>query len=354
MTRSVGVEEEMFLVDPSTRHLTAVSERVIRNSPTDSLEQELFLQQVESQTKPQLSLDVLLAELRDERRSAAEAAAAAGVALAATGTPVLADADGSVTHKDRYATMISRYQLAGRRALVCATHVHVSVDDDEAVAVIDSIGRWLPLLVALSSNSPFDHGEETGFASWRAQVWDGWPTAGPTEPFGDRAQYDRSVQDLVTTGAAVDEAMVYFDARIAQNYPTVEIRVADICTDVRDTVAIAGLARALVETAARVESRVPPMRVEVLRAARWRARRYGLTDSLVHPLTGLLVPASEAIRVLMSHVGEALDADDSRTAVQDGVERILREGSGAERQRRALRRGDLTTVVDDLVQRTLA
>ena len=126
MTRTVGVEEEMFLVDPSTRHLTAISERVIRNSADDAeLEHELFLQQVESQTKPQVTLDTLLNELRDERRAASEAAGKAGAALVATGTPVLADVEGSLTRDDRYAQMMSRDQLAGLDAIWWRHHVHV-------------------------------------------------------------------------------------------------------------------------------------------------------------------------------------------------------------------------------------
>lgn len=355
MTRTVGVEEEMFLVDPATRHLAAVSDRVIRQaSDVAGLEHELFLQQVESQTKPQLNLDDLLSEIRDERRAAAEGAGRAGVALVATGTPVLADVEGSLTHNERYARMIARHQQAGRRALVCATHVHVEVADDEAIGALDALSPWLPLLLALSSNSPIDHGVDTGFASWRAQVWDGWPTAGPTEPFRTRARYDQSVQDLIATGAAVDEAMVYFDARVARNFPTVEIRVADICTNARDTVVIAGLARALVETAAGSSTEPAPMRVELLRAARWRARRYGMTDSLVHPLTGRLVPAPDAVRAMLSHVSDALESDASRTLVEDGVGRIIRDGSGAQRQRRVLDDSGLTTVVDDLIRRTLA
>ncbi len=355
LTRTVGVEEEMFLVDPSTRHLTAVSDRVVRNSGDDAeLEHELFLQQVESQTQPQLSLDTLLDELRVERRKASDAASGAGAAVVATGTPVLADVDGSPTPDERYNRMIDRHQQVGRQALVCATHVHVEVRDEEAVAVVDSLARWLPLLLALSANSPIDHGEDTGFASWRAHVWDGWPTAGPTEPFGDRERYDRSVQDLISTGAAVDEGMVYFDARIARNFPTVEVRVADICTDARDTVVIAGLARALVETAGTSSDPPTPMRVEMLRAARWRARRYGMTDSLVHPMTGRLVPAAEAVRSLLDHVTDALEADASRATVEEGVERIIREGTGSELQRRASESGGLTAVVDDLIQRTLA
>jgi carboxylate-amine ligase len=358
MTRTVGVEEEMFLVDPSTRRLTAVSERVICHSDADdsddaTLEHELFLQQVETQTHPHRDLDDLLAELRSERHAGAEAAAKAGAVIVATGTPVLADVDGSITPDSRYAKMIAQHGLVGHGALACATHVHVEVDDDEAIAVIDSLARWLPLLVALSSNSPINRGVDTGFASWRAQLWDAWPTAGPVEPFGDRAGYDRSVRTLIDSGAALDEAMIYFDVRVARDFPTVEVRVADICTDIRDTVVIAALARALVETAAMAVNPGQPWRVEMLRAARWRARRYGLTDALMHPLDGQLVPASDALSAMLTHVSDALDADDSKVLVEEGVARLLREGSGAERQRRVLADYDIEAVVDDLIDRTL-
>ncbi len=359
MTRTVGVEEEMFLVDPSTRRLTSVADQVIGNSVEDgtghrALEHELFLQQVESQTTPQHSMGDLLADLRGRRRVSAEAAEAAGVAIVATGVPVLADVEGSTTHDARYEAMMARYELLGHRALACATHVHVEVDDSEAIRVIDALGPWLPLLLALSSNSPIDHGTDTGFASWRAQIWEGWPTAGPTEPFNDRAQYDRTVQDLIDSGAALDEAMIYFDARVAQNFPTVEVRVADVCTDVHDTVLIAALARGLVETAATTDGRPRSWRVEMLRAARWRARRYGLTESLIHPVSGHLVPAADALQALLDHVSDALEADDSRALADDGVARLLAVGSGAERQRQVLAESGIEAVVDDLIERTVA
>lgn len=348
----------MFLVDPRTRRLASVSDRVIRESrgaaeADQELEHELFLQQVESQTRPHRDLDELLTELRSERRQAADAAAQAGVAVVATGAPVLGVREGSTTHDHRYENMIDRYQLLGRQALVCATHVHVDVTEDEAVRVVDSLARWVPLLLALSSNSPIAHGEDTGYASWRAQIWDGWPTAGPVEPFGDRAGYDRAVQGLIESGAALDEAMIYFDVRIARNYPTVEVRVADMCTDVRDTVVVAGLARALVETAASARDSGGPLRVEMLRAARWRARRYGLSDRLVDPGSGRLEPAADVMRTLLDHTAHALEKDGSKDLVEDGVARLLRTGSGADRQRRVLQRDGLEAVVDDLIERTL-
>jgi carboxylate-amine ligase len=176
--RQVGVEEELFLVDPRTRRLVAASDRAADPSSPGDVEQELFLQQVEIQTAPHRDLGALDDDLRTARQGAAEAAAGAGTVLAATAAPVMSDADGDTTPKPRYGTMTSRYGQVGRTALVCGMHVHVDVrDDDEAVAVVDSLRPWLPLVLALSANSPFNLGADTSYASWRSQVWDAWPSA---------------------------------------------------------------------------------------------------------------------------------------------------------------------------------
>ena len=117
--------------------------------------------------------------------------------------------------------------------------------------MLDRIGPWLPVLLAMSANSPFWNGVDSGYASYRSQVWQRWPTAGPTGTFGSAAAYRQVIDDLVATGAALDRAMIYFDARLSERYPTLEIRVADVCLRAEDTVLIGALARALVETSAR-------------------------------------------------------------------------------------------------------
>jgi carboxylate-amine ligase len=130
-----------------------------------------------------------------------------------------------------------------------------------------------------------------------------------------------------------------------------------VCTDLDDTLLVAELARALVETAvrARAAGDVPePWRVELLRAARWRARRDGLTGSLVHPGSRSLVPAEEALMGLVDHVGAVLDEHGSRSTVEDGIRRLLAHGTGSERQRAVAAGADLAAVVDDLVERTRA
>jgi carboxylate-amine ligase len=359
--RQVGVEEEMFLIDPRTRQLAPVSDRVVHatHAAEDDLDQELFLQQLETRTRPHTDLAALSQDLVEERRLASESAESAGAALASVATPVLPHEDGRTTPKHRYVTMLETFgTIVGQGGLVCGTHVHVHVDQDEAVGIVDEIQPWLPLIAALSVNSPFYRGEDTGYASWRRQLYDGWPSAGPHEPFGDTAGYQDSVRELIASGAAMDEGMIYFDARLSRNFPTIEIRVADACTNIDDTVLIAELARALVETAARSRSAgeiAPPWRVEMLRAARWRARRNGLSESLMDPVTRSVVPAEKALAVLIDHLRPVLDENGTTELTEKGIRRLLVDGTGAQLQREvAARSSDLSAVVDDVIRRTRA
>ena len=184
--RKIGVEEELMLVDPETGHLTAVAEPAVRakeDAPTE-VEQELFLQQLETSTTPCETADDLSLGIRAGRRAVGEAAAAAGARAVAMATPVLAEENEEFTPKSRYRRIQDEYHEMARQMLVCAMHVHVDVsDDDEAVRVVDGIRPWLPLLVAIAANSPYWQGRDTGHASWRSQVWSRWPTAGPAQPF---------------------------------------------------------------------------------------------------------------------------------------------------------------------------
>ncbi|MDT0323939.1 YbdK family carboxylate-amine ligase, partial [Streptomyces millisiae] len=136
--------------------------------------------------------------------------------------------------------------------------------DEEGVAVLDRVRCWLPVLLALTANSPFWQGQDTRYASYRSRVWGRWPSAGPVELHGSAERYHEQVAALVSTGVLKDEGMVYFDARLSRSYPTVEVRIADVCQDPADTVLLAALTRALVETAAREwRAGEPPQDTEV-------------------------------------------------------------------------------------------
>ncbi|HET7430265.1 MAG TPA: glutamate--cysteine ligase [Nocardioides sp.] len=361
--RKVGVEEELLLVDRESRELANAAGAVLHGHRTErgpgetdaagDLEGELLRHMVETHTDPDADLDEIERQVRAARRTAVTAARDAGLALAAVAVPPLGSAEPGVSANPRYERIVNEFGDIGRRAGTLGMHVHVDIaDDEEGVRVIDGLRPWLPLLTALSANSPYAAGHDTGYASWRHQVWSRWPSAGSAEPYGSAAAYRQVAADLIRLGAALDPGMLYFDARLSEAYPTVEIRVADTCTDVEDALLVVALVRALVETLA-VQGEPAAVRSDLLRAAGWRASRYGVSGDLVHPLTWDVVPATVALRVLVEHVGPALDRAGDTGRVESGLARLSATGNGARRQRAAYERtGDLRGVVDDLVGRT--
>jgi len=365
--RTLGVEEELLLVDPETRQVSARSAEVLKenrehgegrapHSASDELDQELFLHQVETRTDPATDLADIERQLIAARRTAGEAAAAQGLAVIASGIVPIAGGEPQVSDNQRYRDMVETFGETARTGQTCGCHVHVAIDSrEEGVAVIDRIMPWLPVLVAVTANSPFFEGRDTGYASWRTQAWTRWPSAGATEQFGSLEGYDETSRLLKMTGAARDDGMLYYDARLSIHQPTVEVRVLDACTDVADAVFAAALVRGLVETARADAAAGLPLarwRAEILRACTWRASRVGLASSLVHPGEREVRPAREVLTALVDHVRPALGEAGDLDRVEEGVDRVLRAG-GATRQRAAFERaGSVGAVVDDLVDRT--
>jgi carboxylate-amine ligase len=358
--RTVGVEEELLLVDPETGEPQALSAAVLARAALDDadgevFEKELHTQMLEFATHPQAGMRELGAEIvrcRKEAARHAEESGCAVVALASSPLPV----SPSIGVGSRYQWMAEQYGTTSTD-LVLGCHVHVSVESDaEGVAVIDRIRPWLSVLSALSANSPFWQGKDTRYSSYRSRVWQRWPSAGPTEVFGSAEGYHRRVADMVATGVILDEAMAYFDARLSRRYPTVEIRVSDVCLHASTAVLIATLTRGLVETAARdwrAGEAPSGHSVSLLRLAAWRAARSGLTEELLHPATMHRLPAEAVVRALLDHVGDALtDSHDLDCARQCCAE-LLRRGNGARVQRELLAgTGSLRDVVTECVRHT--
>ncbi|MEU6376094.1 glutamate--cysteine ligase [Streptomyces sp. NPDC046909] len=358
--RTVGVEEELLLVDPETGEPRALSAAVLARAAHDGtngdvFEKELHNQMLEFATHPQSEMAELAAEIVRCRKEAARHAGEIGCAVAALATSPL-PVSPSVNVGRRYQWMAEQYGITSKD-LVLGCHVHVSVDsDDEGVAVIDRMQPWLSVLAALSANSPFWQGRDTRYSSYRSRVWQRWPSAGPTEVFGSAECYHRRVADMVATGVILDDAMVYFDARLSRRYPTVEIRVADVCLHASTAALIATLARGLVETAAREwRAGQEPWghSVSLLRLAAWRAARSGLTEELLHPATMRRLPAETVVRALLEHVGGALAESGDLERAREGCAELLRCGNGARIQRELLARaGSLRDVVTECVRRT--
>jgi carboxylate-amine ligase len=356
--RSVGVEEELLLVDPDSGRPLALAAGVLRNVPDsehEALTSELTSQQIETNTQPCASLDELAAEVRRWRRAARDAAEGRGARIAALATSPV-PVDPAITASPRYQRMVDEFGLIAEEQLSCGCHVHVQIESEsEGVAVLDRIRGWLPCLLALSVNSPFWQGRDSGYASFRSQVWGRWPSAGPTGLFGSPDTYHATTRAMIETGTVLDEGMVYFDARLSRKQPTVEVRVADVCLIAEDAVLLAALVRALIETAARSwRAGVPaaPVRTEVLRLATWRAGRSGLDGDLVGPM-GWPAPADQVIGELMTHVRPVLDEHGDLKTVEELLRTVLKRGTGATAQRRIYRTsGRLADVVAHAVNRT--
>ena len=366
----LGVAEELLLLDPAAGTVLPVAPEALAahharwppgSAEAPQVEAELYQHQLELASAPCTTLAELRRSLVSARRAALDAASAAGAVAVAVPTPVLRGGDERLTEEARYQRIGAEYGELARPASVCGMHVHVEVvDEEEAVAVVDGVRPWLPVLLALSANSPYWHGRDTEHASWRSQVWARWPTSGPREAVGGAAAYRETARLLQSWGAAMDDAMLYFDVRLSTGLPTVELRVADVCTEVDDAVLVAGLARGLVMTLL-TEHRggnqgpgtAPQWRSDLLRAAQWRASRYGVTDVLVHPQRRELAPASEVVQALAEYAGAALDETGEREPLLAAVEGLVAAGGGAGRQRAvAARTGRLEDVVADLTERT--
>jgi carboxylate-amine ligase len=362
--RTFGVEEELLLVSADSGHPVPAGAEVLEAAQewlgTDRdhlVDHEFKMEQTEIGSEPCTEPGQLLEQLMELRRTVSAAAGTTGVhAVALATSPFKVWPQPTVN--ERYQRMTEAFGIVARQQLTCGQHIHVAIDSqDEGVAVLDRIRRWLPVITAMSVNSPFYQGQDTGYSSYRTIAWGMWPTAGPTARFGDVATYQRTIDELVTSGTALDDGMIYFDARLSASYPTLEIRVPDVCTDVGDSVLIAVLARALVDTAAGEWADGlpdPEIRVEMLRAAGWRASRSGLSGDLVDPVVGTPAPAWSLVEDMIRHVEPALRANGELDWVESAVRKLRTSGTGADQQRASFaRRGLLADVVLDAAQRTV-
>jgi carboxylate-amine ligase len=365
--RTVGVEEELLLVDPKSGGPRSVATRILKsvggvptgthqNHLNGSVEHEFKLQMLETNTAPHADLAELADDIRSCRNRAIRAARGVGVRVIASGTSPF-PVETRFFRDPRYISIAETFGITASEQLTCACHVHVSVEsDEEGVAVLDRIRCWLPVLTALSANSPFWRGADTHYASFRSQALLRWPTSGPTDVFGSAERYHATVEAMLSSGVMMDKGMVYFDARLSHHVPTVEIRVADVCVDAADTVLLAALVRGLVETAAsswRNGDAAPPIPASMLRLATWQAGRYGVSGMLLDPLTLQPRPAADVVADLVAHVRPALELTGDASLVELRASEVLARGNGADRQRAVFARtGQLVDVVADLARVT--
>ena len=349
---TVGVEEEFLLVGDD--HQPMAANRAVADAAKAQgvdLQLELTSCQVETAT----GVTSTSGELRDAllrlRRVAADAAEASGARLLAAGLPPSVPHAFPVTDTPRYRRIADRFGMLAHEQGICGCHVHVAVPDrPAAVQVSNRLRPWLPLLLALTANSAVYRNAETGHASWRHILWARWPVAGPPPFFESVEHYDNTVAMLIGCGAALDDGMVYWDARPSTSYPTIEVRVADVASTVAETVLLATLIRAAVMTALdEMQRGEPALRVpaEALRAAYWKAAHDGLDGDGVDLAGGRRsVPTRRLLIDFVDRISPALRTLGEYEHVLAELNRLGEEGNGAMRQRRAWRtRHDVGDVI---------
>jgi carboxylate-amine ligase len=349
---TLGVEEEFLLVDKQGRLTSSgpeISDSV--DVPEDGqIEHELRRCQVEAATKVCTEVEEILTGLGGLRDRLAAEAAERGQRLVPSGTAILADSrEPRFTRDSRYQRMSRDYGELARASLTCACHVHVGITDRaNGLRISSQIRPWLPLLLALGANSPFHDGADTRYASWRYQMWSRWPSAGSPPLFDSVDHYEASVDALLRSGAILDRAMIYWDVRLSEHQPTVEIRIADVMPTVEQAGMLALLIRGLAgQATAEPACAQPPQ--EVLRGQLWRAARDGMGGRCVDPHSGDLVPAWQLADTLVERLSPYLRSTDDEDYVTEALARLHETGDGAQRQRALFeRRERLTDVIDGL------
>ncbi|MET9567590.1 YbdK family carboxylate-amine ligase [Streptomyces virginiae] len=338
---TIGVEEEFFLVDPHTRFLVPAGPAVAARAAGevgDLVTKEFALGQVEGRTPPCRTAEELRGELGRVRGALVAAARAEGARLCASGTAVL-QGEGPAQVADHPRYLAGRLQYRGMMDdfAISALHVHVHLPDRElAVLTGNHLRPWLPLLIALSANSPFHRGGETGYASWRTVIRSRFPCLGPPPYAASLEEHERLAVVIADTEAMLDAGMPFWDLRPNPRLPTLEIRAMDVLQDLDDTVAVAVLLRALVVTAAGSARRGDPGPAwagEVLRAACWRAARDGWSGNGFDALTGRVRPVADIADDLVGLVRPVLEEFGDLDEVTALFQRLATRGDGALRQR---------------------
>lgn len=358
---TIGVEEEFLLADPASGEPVALNAAVAEEAQNRGvkLQLELTTCQVETTSDVVGTTRELRQQLLRLRRVAAEAADAAGARLLAAGLPPTVPHSFPITDTPRYREIAEKFGMIAHEQGICGCHVHVAVPSREAaIRVSNRLRPWLPSLLALAANSAVYRNSDTGHASWRSVLWARWPSAGPPPHFDSADEYDAVVAMLQHTGAMLDDGMVYWDVRPSKNFPTVEVRVADVPATVADTVLLAALIRAAVMTALADERRgepVAPLAAHALKAAYWKSARDGLDGNAVDLLQSHdCIPARALLDRLVEHVRPALEATGDYDLVFDELDRVAEQGNGAMRQRRAWqRRHDVSDVLAEIATATL-
>jgi carboxylate-amine ligase len=351
---TLGVELELQLLDAGTLGFRSAAPDLLRALPAsfgERIKQEFLQCMVEVTTGVCRNVREAEEDLRGALAHLGEALAGMGVVYYAAGLHPWEVGTGRNLMPDaRYARILEDLQIVGRRFITQGLHVHIGVSSaDRAVRLNDTLRLYLPLLLALSTSSPFHAGEDTGLFSYRTKLFEALPLAGLPDSLGTWDEFAALVDLLVSGGIVEGVRDLWWDVRPHPDFGTVEVRICDLPARFADVLALAALIQALVHTYENIH--VHPdarVRMQVLRANKWQALRYGLEGVFINPFTARRTPIREAVRDLLALVEPAARRLGGLQALA-GVEDILARGTGAHRQREVYAEsGDFRTVIETL------
>ena len=368
---TIGVEEEYLLVNRETRALIIDPPQSLIGECEErcggQVTSELLRSQVEVGTKVCRSVQEVREDLARLRSGIIEVAGRHGLApIAASTHPFSRWAEQKQTQKDRYDSLTAEMQGAARRLVICGMHVHVGISDEELrIDLMNQMSYFLPHLLALSCSSPFWEGRDTGLKSYRLTIFDALPRTGIPERFQSYAEYQRHVDVLINAGLIEDSTRIWWDLRPSGRFPTIEVRVMDVCTRLDDCIAIVALLISIVRMLYRLRLANQRWRLYtsmLIRENRWRAMRYSFDEGLIDLAKGKVVPFAVLLGELLDLTAEDAEVLGCTEEVAS-LRGILERGTSAHRQLKTYAEAEaggagqedcLKAVVDRLVADTAA
>ena len=355
---TIGIEEELMIVDSETLNLVNAIESLLEDAPAGQIKPELMESVLEIATDPAPDTAEAGRQLRALRRQVRETAAKHGFAIGSAGThPFAMWEDQRIAARPRYRDLVSSLRFVARQELIFGMHVHVGVDDpDKAIHVSNGMRVHLAVLLALSANSPFWRGDSTGLLSTRIPIFRAFPRVGIPPHYRDWDHYVREVEFMVQSGVMEDYTWLWHDVRPHPNFGTVEIRVCDSQTRVEHTLALTALIQAMVkELCEHYEAggQLADYPWLMLDENKWLAARHGLDGELVDLPSNERVATKTLARRLVDRLrGHAEDLGSA--ADLDGVIDLIERGNGAERQLVVYEANrDFTELMHEIVEATV-
>jgi glutamate---cysteine ligase / carboxylate-amine ligase len=360
---TIGIEEEFQIVHSQTGQLVSgVSPLLEKGQPLfgEHIKSEMLQATIELVSDIYPDIATARSDLHQQRAALAKLANEQGVALISAGThPGAHWQEQKVTDKERYAQQIEEEQDAGRSLLIFGLHIHVGVDDKElAISMMNQARRWLPHLLALSSNSPFWAGRYTGLKSYRTIIWGGSPRNGLPRPMASRRDFDAYIQTLIDAGCINDVRDIWWDIRPHTLFNTVEFRICDMPATLDDTIAIAALCQALIAKLSWLyqhDSAALVLPNEYIEENKWRAIRYGLDADFIDFIHHRHLSMRDSIYELLDFVQDVANDLNSQHEL-DTIRRLLAspEGTGADQQIKVYQEtGEVQDVIKLLMKQTM-